>query len=83
MQARAHRVHRASVAGGTANTGIKPDQRLLLDAVPARFGVVPVEIASEQSLEVSKFELDDGFAIRPDAFTNWPDEKPVDNSLID
>jgi hypothetical protein len=32
---------------------------------------------------VSKFELDDGFAIRPDAFTNWQDEKPVDNSLID
>ena len=49
MQARGHRVHRASVAGGSANTGITPDQRLLLDAVPARFGIVPIEIASEQS----------------------------------
>ena len=46
-------------AGGAAHAGVEPQCGLLLDRLPARFGVTLIKLALQESLEVRHLELFD------------------------
>jgi hypothetical protein len=46
-------------AGGAAHAGVEPKCSLLLDRLPARFGVTLIKLALQESLEVRYLELFD------------------------
>jgi len=52
-------------AGGAADARIQPDRSLLLNRLPAQFGVAVAKFAAQESLEVRHFELfDQGLILR-------------------
>ena len=55
-------------AGGAAKARVEAERRFLLDRAPARFGIVPIELAAQQRAEMRQLQLFHQVAVGRDGF---------------
>ena len=70
-------------AGGAADTAIHAQRRFLMNGVPARLGIVAIELAAEQRTKVRELKFLEEFGVLSHRFADSRQDPHRDDHVID